>query len=129
MGNTVQDVWIAQSDGRMMFHRAKSGNQIDPNLLGGFLSAIVSMAQILDKTGIRTIQFGAQNLSIYPRGDLLFVGSHDKSAKPQKIQAELERIAEQFFTKYPHPLTIPGPETAIDEVTDEFLVTSRRIFK
>jgi hypothetical protein len=129
MGNAVQDIWIVQADGAIIFHRARSEEQIDPKLLGGFLSAIVSMAQMLDKTGIRTIQFGGQNLSIYPRADLLFIGSHEKQAKQQKVQAELESIAERFFNKYPPEVMKTWPETAIDDVTDEFLVTTRRVFK
>lgn len=138
MPPTFEEIWIVRADGAMLFHKADGEERVQKDLFGGFISAINTVASMLDKGGLESIELGGKKLSMVKQENVFFIGSHDRKAKHEKVSKLLRVIADTFFDRYDveivetwrgNTVQFSGFADAIDDVTDEFLIAARAIFQ
>ncbi len=89
-----------------MFNARAKGIQesVNPNLLSGFINAIRGMLQVSTQSEIESINLSEQKL-IFQVIDckdkkLLYIGRVYNKAKDKNIKKQLQKIAQDFYTKY-----------------------------
>ena len=98
----IQDLWIILQSGPVLFKRLFD-ERLDPQLFGGFMSAINSFASEFDEhgSGLSLFEISGKRYAIMNRANLIFVGSFNKKLKEKKAVKELEVIADKFLTLFP----------------------------
>ncbi|MHA1818909.1 MAG: hypothetical protein ACTSVC_00435 [Promethearchaeota archaeon] len=121
----LEELWILEESGICLFNYSKT-QQIDPNLLSGFITAIRTMSLRLTNMTIDTISFKNMNFIIYKDGvlNLLFVLSTKKEnlKKTKKVLLKIieefkERYGKQIMSGWDHDTAIFSP---FAEVVDEY---------
>ncbi len=72
MGRIIQDIWIMDYDGSVMFQRLFDHN-LNSDLLGGFISALNTFAMQFDENGLSDFELGTKRFVIARNDDLLFI--------------------------------------------------------
>lgn len=98
----IQDLWILK-EGLVIFKRVFD-EKIQDQLLGGFMSALTSFAQQIDKEGLSSFTIGDRTWYLKKQDGILFIANAGEKAKPKKIIGELDQIASKFRQKYPKEL-------------------------
>jgi len=93
-----QDLWIMTESGLVLYH--KSIHQLDKHLFGGFMSALHSFSQEIDKGGITNFMINERRYSIYKKQNLIFVIGSYPTVKEKRVLMGLEAISEQFIELY-----------------------------
>jgi hypothetical protein len=100
MVKLIQDIWIIQSDGIVLFSRVFHQN-IEDQLFGALLSALDSFAQELSEGGLSNFEMGDLRFTIIKRFHIIFIANSSRKVKESKIITELNNISNKFFNKYP----------------------------
>lgn len=132
----IQDIWIVQAGvGRVLFTRSVN-DDLDGQLFGGLMSAIHSIANMLDKKGLQSIELGDLKFTLLNKNEVLFIVSHEKKASMKKVTKRLHRIVDAFFDRYPREIIenwdgnlfqFSSMDQIIDEVTDPFITNMKYI--
>jgi len=99
MTKLVQDLWILDYSGIVLFHRVFD-EQVDANLFGGLLSAINSFAEELSKGGLSNFELANKKFSLLKKQNYLFIANSSKKHNLKKVNQELEEIMSRFFEIY-----------------------------
>ena len=99
MTKLIQDLWILEDSGIVLFHRVFD-EIIDPNLFGGMMSALNSFAEEITKSGISNFEVSNKQFSLLKDGNYLFIANASKKRKLKKLNQELEVIKKKFFETY-----------------------------
>ena len=97
--NVLQDIWIINDAGIVVFHRTFDKN-LDEQLFGGLLSAINSFAEEITKGGLNFFELADRNYTVIKKNTFLFVANASKKVKSKKMSSELKIIADIFFNLY-----------------------------
>jgi len=99
MVNVLQDIWIINDGGIVMFHHTFD-DKMDEQLFGGLLSALNSFAEELSRGGLKYFELGERNYTILKRAGYLFVANAARNVKPKRMSQELHDVCEIFFNLY-----------------------------
>ena len=100
MAKLIQDIWILQSDGIVLFSRVYH-QHIEDQLFGALLSALDAFAQELSEGGLSNFEMGDLRFTIIKKYHLIFIANSSKKVKENKIITELKNISNKFFSIYP----------------------------
>jgi len=99
MTKLIQDIWILDDSGIVLFHRVFD-EKVDANLFGGLLSAINSFAEELSKGGLSNFELANKKFSLLKRKNYLFIANASKKYNLKKVNQELQNIMNKFFKLY-----------------------------
>ena len=99
MTKLIQDIWIIEDSGIVLFHRVFD-EKVDANLFGGLLSALNSFAEELSKEGLSNFELAGKKFSLLKRNNYIFIANADKKHNLKKINQELRNIINKFFDLY-----------------------------
>ncbi len=99
MTKLIQDLWILEDSGIVLFHRVFD-EIIDANLFGGMMSALNSFAEEITKSGLSNFEVSNKRFSLLKDGNYLFIANASKKRKLKKLNQELESIKNKFFETY-----------------------------
>ncbi|MHA1340909.1 MAG: hypothetical protein ACTSRZ_13065 [Promethearchaeota archaeon] len=102
MVQVLQDIWIMRES--LVIFKRVFNEKLDAQLFGGFMAALQTFAQELDKTGLSNFEIGNKRFYILKRDDFIFIANANKKIKEKDIIKELELVADKFFKKYPKEL-------------------------
>lgn len=129
----VQEIWIINSTGVVLFNLQLAGGPLKFELLGGFIAALEQFSEILEQAGVKHVIVGPIRFSLGPLGiaNLIIAvrtDSTDSEKKVHKIWVELrEKLRSNFIKKWKfnpdHPeLSNVGFSLEFDEeINDIFL--------
>ena len=100
MPKVIQDLWILQSTGVVVYNRVFD-SKVNEQLFGGLMSALHAFAQELSSGGLTNFELSSIRFTIFKDNDFLFVANSAKKVKEKRVQEELKKVAESFFNKYP----------------------------
>ncbi|MBD3230202.1 MAG: hypothetical protein GF329_18635 [Candidatus Lokiarchaeota archaeon] len=96
----IEEIWIINPSGVTIFNLSE-GEKVDPQLIGGFFSAINSFIQQLGEKNLKTLILGRSKMTILQGfKKLLFIARSKKDAKNKKILKMLNFVEEEFKKKY-----------------------------
>ncbi len=104
-GVLVKTISVVRQDGACLFHQnfgASGGNELNPQLMGGFFSAISHYAQVNSGQKLSSILLSEDIILIESAHDLFFILQYT----PAHLDSEgakliLYRVMEQFLAKFP----------------------------
>jgi len=99
LANILQDIWIIDISGIVLYHRVYN-KKIDVQLFGGLMSAIDKVAEMIIETRIKSINFGNKCFGILKKENILFIANSDENIGSRTINYELELIAIKFLKSY-----------------------------
>ena len=99
MANILQDIWIVDFSGIVLYHRAYN-KQIDAQLFGGLMSALNKLAEEISEKRITRIDFENKCFGILKKEKILFIANADEDIGSNTIIYELKLIAYKFFNLY-----------------------------
>ena len=99
MANILQDIWIIDISGIVLYHRVYN-KIIDVQLFGGLMSAINKLAEMISETRITSIDFGNKCFGILKKENILFIANSNEDIGPKTINYELKLIAYKFLNLY-----------------------------
>ncbi len=99
MVKVIQDIWILDKAGIVVFHRTFDKN-LDVQLFGGLMSALNSFAENLSEEGLTSFELSQKKFAIVQKNEFLFIGNAKNKTKEREIFRELESISEKFFELY-----------------------------
>ena len=100
MGKIIQDIWILQPTGLVLFQRVFE-QKMDSQLFGGFICALDTFATNFDSEGISKFELSNKQFLIAQKNNLLFIVDYSPKANLKSVQAELQSIVKKFFDIYP----------------------------
>jgi hypothetical protein len=103
MTKLVQDLWILEDSGIVLFHRVFD-EIVDVNLFGGMMSALNAFAEELTTSGLSSFEVSNKLFSLLKDGNYLFIANTSKKRKLKKLNKELELIKNKFFEIYKEDL-------------------------
>ena len=71
MTKLIQDLWILEDSGIVLFHRVFD-EKVDANLFGGLLSALNSFAEEISKSGLSIFVLSNKRFSLLKSKNYLF---------------------------------------------------------
>ena len=99
MTKLIQDLWIVEDSGIVLFHRVFD-EIIDANLFGGMMSALNSFAEELTKSGLSNFEVSDKQFSLLKDGNYLFIANTSKKQNLKKLNKELELIKNKFYENF-----------------------------
>ncbi len=99
MVNILQDIWIIDISGIVLYHRVYN-KKIDDQLFGGLMCAINKVAEMIIETKITSINFGYKCFGILKKENILFIANSNENIGSRTINYELELIAHKFLNLY-----------------------------
>lgn len=103
MTKLLQDIWILDDSGIVLFHRVFD-DTIDATLFGGMLMAINSFAEELTKGGLSNFELANKLFILLKKENYLFIANASKKYNSKKLKQELEKLMGKFFELYPKDL-------------------------
>lgn len=100
MAKLLQDIWIMEESGIVVFHRVFN-EHLDAQLFGGLMAALTSFAEKLTKGGLTQFELSDKRFTIIKKRGFLFIANSSKDIKEKKLIQELESIVIKFFDLYP----------------------------
>jgi len=95
----IDEIWIINANGITLFNLSKD-DRIDPQLFGGFISAIESFIKSLGYKEINAMSLGESKIMFYHgEQNLMFVSRSGKKVKDKLIIKGL-KVVEQKFIEY-----------------------------
>ncbi len=101
MPKVIQDIWILNNDGIVLFNRVFH-EQIEAQLFGGLMSALNSFAQQLSDDGLKNFELSNKRFTLIKKKGFLFIANSSKKFKEKKVIQELEEISLKFNNQYPN---------------------------
>jgi hypothetical protein len=99
MVKVIQDIWILDKAGIVVFHRTYD-KDLDVQLFGGLMSALNSFAENLSEEGLTSFEISQKKFAIIQKKGFLFIGNAKNKTKEKEIFKELESICKKFFELY-----------------------------
>lgn len=99
MTKLLQDIWILEDSGIVLFHRVFD-EKVDVNLFGGLLSAINSFAEEVSNGGLSNFELAEKRFSVLKKNNYLFIANASKKHNLKRIKQELENLTKKFFELY-----------------------------
>jgi len=99
MTKLIQDLWIIDESGIVLFHRVFD-ETVDVNLFGAMMSALNSFAEEITKSGLTNFEVTNTRFSLLKDKNYLFIANASKNHNVEKINHELESIRNKFFEAY-----------------------------
>ena len=103
MSKLLQDIWILDESGLVLFHRVFD-EKLDVDLFGGLLSALNSFAEQLAEGGLSNFELANKHFSLLKKKSYLFIANASPKQNPKKIKQELEDLMQRFFQFYPEDI-------------------------
>lgn len=100
MAKVLQDLWVLQATGVVVYRRVFNEN-VNTQLFGGLMSALHTFAQELSSGGLTNFELSSIRFTILKSNGFLFVANAAKKVKEKKVQEELTKVAKKFFNQYP----------------------------
>lgn len=100
MSKRIQDIWILQNNGKILFNRVFD-EKLNTNLFGNLVSAMDSFAKELKEGDLSNFELSDKRFTIKKEKELLFIVNTSKKADDKKAKKDLERISEKFLQSYP----------------------------
>lgn len=100
MVKILQDIWILLKNGVVLYQRTFN-TDLDPQLFGGFMSALNSFASQLNRDGLSSFEMGNKKFYFLKREQLTYIANAGKDVKPKKVMEELVTIADKFENLFP----------------------------
>ncbi|MHA1688131.1 MAG: hypothetical protein ACTSYC_04495 [Promethearchaeota archaeon] len=104
MSKIIEDLWIMNNNSGIVVFSRVFDEKLDSQLFGGFINAINSFSEELNKEGLSSFELSKKQFIILKEGDFLFIASSNPKIKEKKVLSELKVIASKFFEKYSHVL-------------------------
>ncbi|HEY0089267.1 MAG TPA: hypothetical protein VGB37_10510 [Candidatus Lokiarchaeia archaeon] len=96
----IQDLWICQDSGLVVFHRVFH-EYVDANLFGGFMSALNAYSSALVEGGLSSFEIEQKRFTLFKKSGYIFISSSSRKVKENKVIEELNNISDRFFGTYP----------------------------
>lgn len=102
----VQEIWVTNNTGVVLFNLQLAGDPLKFELLGGFITALEQFSEILEQAGVKSVTFGPIRFSFGPLGiaNLIFAVRTDITVpekKANKIWLDLrEKLRSHFIKKW-----------------------------
>ncbi len=100
MDKIIQDIWILNDAGAVLFHRVLE-KKVDEQLIGALMSALNLIAEELESGGLSSFEIKDNKYIIMKQSGISFIVNSPKKIKEKKIKEELAIIVNKFFTLYP----------------------------
>jgi len=96
----INEIWIININGITLFNLSKE-DRIDPQLFGGFISAIENFIKSLGYKEINSIILGESKIMFY-HGEqgLIFISRSGKKVKEKLIINGLKLVEQKFLAQY-----------------------------
>ena len=107
MANILQDIWIIDVSGIVLYHRVYN-KKFDVQLFGGLMSAITKLAEVISETRITSINIGNKCFGILKKENTLFIANSYEEIGSKNINYELKLIAHKFLNLYRQHLKYEG---------------------
>jgi len=92
----LQDIWILQKSGIVMFHRVFN-EFVSPQAFGAMMSALNNFAEQLADGGLSNFELNNKRFTIIKKYDLIFIANSSKRFNQKKINRELEKVSKKFL--------------------------------
>lgn len=113
MKKEYRALWIINSTGVCLFHHSVQQLGVDQNLVGGFMSAILSFTESVFTDKLSSFDMSLGRLSYRYSERVIYCLLTQKSAKPDKVMDLLQQVEQTFTKKY-----LPGVDlTSLTDVT------------
>jgi hypothetical protein len=100
MSKLLQDIWILDDSGIVLFHRVFD-EKLDTDLFGGLLSALNSFAEQLTAGGLSNFELAEKSFIILKKKRFLFIANSSPKHSQKKVKQELKVLMQRFFQFYP----------------------------
>ena len=123
-----EEFWIVSWSGPTLFFYSQE-KQFDPNLIGGFFSAIQMFAKKMShESGLNSLSLGKHTFTFVnnEKFKLYFISKSTKKVKTKQILKKIEAVEKAFIDRYETELkTMEIDYSGFEEFTEEF----EKIFK
>lgn len=99
----LQDIWILDRSGIVIFHR-EFDKVVSPQLFGAMMSALNMFAEQLAEGGLSNFDLQNSRFTIIKKSGLIFVANSSKQFNQKKVNKELKKISEKFIKLYSEKL-------------------------
>ncbi len=93
-------LWIISTSGICLYHHSLETLGIDQNLIGGFISAILSFAQTVFTDQVSSFEMSLGRIYYQYSENIVYCLLSQKKAKPEKIQEFLQQVDINFSKRY-----------------------------
>jgi hypothetical protein len=100
MEKIIQDIWILNDAGAVLFHRVFD-KKLDEQLIGALMSALNLIAEELASGGLSSFEVKDRKYIIMKKYGISFIVNSPKKAKEKKVKEQLTNIVNKFFILYP----------------------------
>ncbi len=95
----LQDIWILQKSGLVIFHR-EFDKVVSPQLFGAMMSALNMFAEQLTEGGLSNFDLKNTRFTTIKKMNLLFIATSSKKYNQKKVNKELEKLSSKFIKLY-----------------------------
>ena len=99
MENIIDDLWIVNNDGIVLF--SSDEHTFDDNLFGAFLSAINMFVKEFSNDMLRNFEISDKRYVLIKEQNLLFVASTSNQVSDKSIKNKMNQVIERFLELYP----------------------------
>lgn len=100
----IDEIWIINANGITLFNLSKD-ERIDPQLFGGFISAIESFIISLGYKEINAMSLGESKITFYHgEQNIMFISRSGKKIKDKLIIKGLKLVEQKFIEHYQETL-------------------------
>ena len=99
MTKLLQDIWIVEDSGIVLFHRVFD-EKVDVTLFGGLLTALNSFAEEITTEGLSNFELAGKRFYILKKKNYLFIANASNKYTFKKVKIELDGIMQKFFEVY-----------------------------
>ncbi len=99
MTKLLQDIWIVEDSGIVLFHRVYD-EKVDATLFGGLLTALNSFAEEITTGGLSNFELAKKKFYILKYKNYLFIANASNKHNYKKVKIELDTIIQKFFELY-----------------------------
>jgi len=101
--DNVPDIWVTRNGIVLFEHHADK--KLDVDAMSGLLSAIDTIASLIDVNGISNMDIGKKRLVIHKRSGITFIISSDAKDK-KSVDRYVKNVADLFFETYPEQFVL-----------------------
>lgn len=99
MTKLLQDIWIIEDSGIVLFHRVFD-EKVDVTLFGGLLTALNSFAEEIASGGLSNFELAGKRFYILKKKNYLFIANASNKYNFKKVKIELDGVMQKFFELY-----------------------------
>jgi hypothetical protein len=99
MTKLLQDIWIVEDSGIVLFHRVFD-EKVDATLFGGLLTALNSFAEEITTGGLSNFELAGKRFYLLKQKNYLFIANASNKYTFKKVKIELDGIMQKFFELY-----------------------------